>query len=199
MTVPVLLAVVEVPHDERVRCAAEGCGHSVYRRVHLVRIGGSTRVYGSDCFMRLFGSMPTGHSAPTYGTAKGKSLTSEERALLVENTDRLIEQFEQEHQARIAEAERRRALLESRQPYQAPATLPLQQRQRTQPARPLPHIPTPAQRAEAEAQARRTLGERFPGVNLDIPGFKGLVSMEIDKILLTNAANSPLKRTTSDG
>jgi hypothetical protein len=48
--------------------------------------------------------------------------------------------------------------------------------------------PTSAQRAEAEVQARRALGEQFPGVNLDLPGFKGLLRMEVDKILRTNAA-----------
>ena len=188
MTVPVLLAVVEVPHDERVRCAAEGCGHSVYRRVHLVRTGGSTKVYGSDCFTRLFGSTPTGQAVPRYGTGTGRSLTPEERALLTDNTERLIEQFEQEHQAQIAEAERRRALLEARQPPQAPASMPQPQHAQQPAARAPPPIPTSTQRAEAEAQARRTLGEQFPGVNLDLPGFKGLVRMEVDKILRANAA-----------
>ena len=188
MTVPVLLAVVEVPYDERVRCAAEGCGHSVYRRVHLVRVSGSTNVYGSDCFMRLFGSTPTGQAVPRYGNATGRSLTPEERALLVENTDRLIEQFEQEHQAQIAEVERRREQIDSRQAYRTPASMPQQQRSSIPPARSPPPIPTPTQRAEAEIQARRALAERFPGVNLDLPGFKGLVGIEIDKILRVNAA-----------
>ena len=188
MTVPVLLAVVEVPHDERVRCAAEGCGHSVYRRVHLVRVAGSTKVYGSDCFTRLFGSTPTGIAAPRYGTGTGKSLTPEERALLIENTERLIEQFEQEHQTHIAEVERRRALLEAHQHSLVAASLPHPQHLHQPAAKAPPPIPTPSQRTEAEAQARRTLGEQFPGVNLDLPGFKGLVRMEVDKILRANAA-----------
>jgi hypothetical protein len=188
MTVPVLLAVVEVPHADRVRCAAEGCGHSVYRRVHLVRIAGSTQVYGSDCFARLFGSTPTGHAAPRYGSATGRALTPEERALLAENTDRLIEQFEQEHQSQIAEAEQRRARFEARQHPQAAASLPARHPPLQALARARPPVPTLAQRAEAEIQARRTLAEKFPGVNLDLAGFKGLLRMEVDKILRTNAA-----------
>ena len=188
MNVPVLLAVVEVPLEDRVRCAAEGCGHSVYRRVHLVRTGGSTQVYGSDCFARLFGSTPTGQAAPRYGTGTGRALTPEERALLTENTERLIEQFEQEHQAQLAEAERRRAILEARQHPQAPASIPPRQLPQQTPPRAPPPVPTSAQRAEAEVQARRALGEQFPGVNLDLPGFKGLLRMEVDKILRTNAA-----------
>ena len=188
MTVPVLLAVVEVPHEDRVRCAAEGCGHSVYRRVHLVRTGDSTQVYGSDCFARLFGSTPTGQAAPRYGTGTGRALTPEERALLTENTERLIERFEQEHQDQITEAERRRVLLEARQYPPAPTSVPPRQHPQQSPPRAPPPIPTSAQRAKAEAQARRTLGEQFPGVNLDLPGFKGLLRMEVDKILRTNAA-----------
>ena len=188
MSVPVLLAVVEVPHEDRVRCAAEGCGHSVYRRVHLVRIGDSTQVYGSDCFARLFGSTPTGQAAPRYGTGTGRALTPEERALLTENTERLIEHFEQEHRAQVAEAERRRALLEVRQHPQPPTSLPPRQHPQQPPPRAPTPVPTSAQRAETEAQARRTLGEQFPGVNLDLPGFKGLLRMEVDKILRANAA-----------
>ena len=188
MTAPILLAVVEVPYGDRVRCAAEGCGHSVYRRVHLVGTEGSTQVYGSDCFTRLFGSTPTGQAAPRYGTGTGRALTPEERALLTENTERLIEQFEQEHQAQIAEAERRRAILEARQHPQAPASMPPRQLPQQTPQRAPSTVPTSAQRAEAEVQARKELGEKFPGLNLDLPGFKGLLRMEIDKILRTNAA-----------
>jgi hypothetical protein len=107
---------------------------------------------------------------------------------LIENTERLIEQFEQEHQAQIAEAERRRALMASRLAQQAPVQTPQQRHAHQLAARAAQVVATPAQRAEAEAQARKTLGEQFPGVNLDLPGFKGLVSMEVDKILRKNAA-----------
>ena len=134
--------------------------------------------------MRLFGSTPTGQGVPRYGGGTGKVLTAEERSLLIENTERLIERFEQEHQDEIAEAERRRLLAESRSQSQVPALLAKQPRVAPAP----PVAPTTAQRAQAEAQARRTLEERFPGVNLDLPGFKGLVRMEVDRLLRTNAA-----------
>ncbi|WP_149028987.1 addiction module protein [Serpentinimonas barnesii] len=188
MTEPVLLAIVEVPHDERVRCAAQGCGHSVYRRVHLVRIDGSTKVFGSDCFARLFDSTPTGRAPPKYGSGTGRSLTPEERALLLENTERLIEQFEREHQAEIADAERRRALIESWQPSKTLASTLQGQHEQQPPPKDPPPIPAPTQNTEAEAQARRTLGKKFPGVNLDLPGFNGLFRMEVEKILRANAA-----------
>ena len=188
MTSPVLLAVVEVPHDERVRCSAEGCGHSVFRRVHLVRTDGATKVFGSDCFARLFGSTPTGQAAPRYGGGTGRILTAEERSFLIENTERLIERFEQEHQAEIAEAERRRLLMQSRSQSQVQDPLVHQPRASPRLASAPPLVPTPAQRAEAEAQARRALEEKFPGVNLDLPGFKGLVRMEVERLLREHAA-----------
>lgn len=190
MTTPVLLAVVEVPHDERVRCAAEGCGHSVFRRVHLVRVDGSTKVFGSDCFSRLFESTPTGHVGPKYGGGAGRVLTAEERSLLVENTERLIERFEAEHYAEVAAAEKRRSLSESHQQFRISTPPPLQPQCALRQAAPAPPlIPNPARRAEAEVQARRALEERFPGVDLDLPGFKGLVQMEVERLLRAKAAS----------
>lgn len=35
-----LLAIVEVDKADRVVCQADGCGHSVYRRIHVVRHDG---------------------------------------------------------------------------------------------------------------------------------------------------------------
>jgi hypothetical protein len=96
-----LLAVVEVPQVDRVVCQAPGCKHPVYKRIHVVQKDGQLTVLGSECFKRLFGE---GHSAPSYGTGEGRLLTTEERQLLVENTARLIAQFETEHQAALEKA-----------------------------------------------------------------------------------------------
>ena len=180
MTAPVLLAVIEVPFEERVRCAADGCGHSVYRRVHLVRVDEFTKVYGSDCFSRLFGSTPTGKEVPKYTGGAGRSLTPDERELLKENTERLIERFEREFQTAIAAAEQKRSLLASR--LDAMSEAPIGNR------REVPRSPTTGQRAQAEVEARKSLAAQFLGVNFDLPGFKGLLRMEIDKILRENAA-----------
>jgi hypothetical protein len=90
-----LLAIVEVDKSDRVVCQAPGCGHAVYKRIHVVRQGGHASVYGSDCFGRLFaGLIPD--AGPRYGSAEGRLLTSEERAMLAENTERLLAQFEME-------------------------------------------------------------------------------------------------------
>jgi hypothetical protein len=96
-----LLAVVEVPQADRVVCQSPGCKHPVYKRIHVIQQDGQLTVLGSECFKKLFGE---GHSAPSYGTGEGRLLTPEERQLLVENTARLIAQFEVEHLAALEKA-----------------------------------------------------------------------------------------------
>lgn len=180
MPTATLLAVVEVAPDERVRCSAESCGHSVYKRVHLVRVDGRTRVYGADCFARLFGQTEVGRSHPSYGGLQGRALTPEERELLELNTERLIEKFEREHQEELARAESRRS---------AAAKLDAERRSNYAPQGSLfgQAAPSAMSQSEAEAIARKRLAERHPGVNLDLPGFKGLVFLEIERVLRENA------------
>lgn len=67
-----LLAVVEVDKANRVICQAEGCGHGVYRRIHVVRHDdGTVGVYGSGCFGRLFGHLED--KPPRYGTERSRA------------------------------------------------------------------------------------------------------------------------------
>jgi hypothetical protein len=116
-----LLAVVEVPQADRVVCQAPGCKHPVYKRIHVVQKDGQLTVLGSECFKKLFGEE---HSAPSYGSGEGRLLTLEERQLLVENTARLIAQFEAEHQAALEKtrlAAERRAQLAAEQQAAAEA------------------------------------------------------------------------------
>jgi hypothetical protein len=147
----------------------------------LVRVDGRTRVYGADCFSRLFGHTDVGRSHPSYGGLHGRALTPEERKLLALNTERLIEKFEREHREELARAEARRS---------AAAELDTKlQRARTPQGSLFGLAPASAarSRSEAEAIARRRLAERYPGVNLDLPGFKGLVQLEIERIVRENA------------
>lgn len=93
-----LLAIVEVSKEDRVICQARGCGHSVYKRIHVVRDNDQLVVLGSDCYSRLYEHLIS-VKTPRYGTpSSSRALTQAERQLLVHNTTRLIETFEEEHQ-----------------------------------------------------------------------------------------------------
>lgn len=110
MTVAALLTVVEVPKENRVLCGAEGCGHTVYRRIHVVQDGATLKVLGSDCFKRLYGQLDPGGSMPRYGSSEGRALTDAERAMLVDNTQRFIDQLEAERLQLVQQALDRRAV-----------------------------------------------------------------------------------------
>jgi hypothetical protein len=124
-----LVAIVEVDWDDRVRCQAPGCGKAVHKRIHVVRDNGCVIVVGSDCWVRMYAGIAGTSSRPQYGTAQGRKLSSEERALLLANTAAFIAQIEQEvPAAAIADAERarreseRRAATQLQQPrWQPPA------------------------------------------------------------------------------
>lgn len=172
MTATQLLAVVEVPRDDRVRCQAVGCNHPVFRRIHVVREDTIVRVYGSECFKRLFAGLPIASSTPRYTTSEGRHLSDEERQLLIENTERLIQQFESAHQEELA----RQAARVTRQPPPAPAA----------PVMPPVSAPSVVDRAAAEIQAKQIVRSKY-GVNPELPGWSGLVLMEMKRLLRENA------------
>ncbi len=177
MATPELLAIVEVDQVDRVVCQAEGCGHGVYRRIHVVRCeDAKVRVYGSDCFGRLFHGL-IANAPPRYGSGDGRQLTDEERAMLVANTDRLVAQFEAEHQAvleklRLREEERRRIA-------QAAAERAEAARREAERRRP----PTAAELATVEAQAKAIVREKYGVDNPDAPGWRGLVLKHARELL----------------
>ncbi len=90
-----LLAIVSVEHDDRVRCGQPNCGHSVYRRIHVVRENSRLLVLGSTCFAKRYGA-DTALGGAKYGGGEGRPLTEAERQLLVSNTEALLAQFEEE-------------------------------------------------------------------------------------------------------
>ena len=177
MSTPELLAIVEVPRDERVRCQAPGCNHPVFRRIHVVREGDIVSVLGSECFKRLFTTLPVSSATPKYSSSEGRHLTDEERQLLVENTRRLVEQFEGEYQAELE----RVAALQAARKQAAPAPLP----PRHEAPRPPPQ-PTAEERRMAEAQAKEIVREKY-GVDPELPGWRGLVLTEMRALLRKNA------------
>ena len=115
-----LLAIVSVEHEDRVQCGQPGCGHSIYRAIHVVRDNGILVVLGSTCFAKRYGS------AATLGTARfgkgdgGRPLTAEERMLLVDNTAELLARFEAEELAQakaLADAKPVHVIPQVHQPF----------------------------------------------------------------------------------
>lgn len=92
---PRLMAVVEVDKSERVYCAQPGCHNTVYKAIHIVKEAGQLLVLGSTCFEKRYGSLKALGKAQHWG-GNGKLLTSEERALLEQNTQALLARFEEE-------------------------------------------------------------------------------------------------------
>ncbi|MDI1270480.1 MAG: hypothetical protein PSV40_15440 [Polaromonas sp.] len=90
-----LLAIVSVDHADRIQCGQPGCGHSVYRQIHVVKDGEKPLVLGSTCFAKRYGSAAA-LGSPRFGGGGGRPLTAEERSLLVDNTALLLTRFEEE-------------------------------------------------------------------------------------------------------
>lgn len=170
-----LLAVVGVDKCDRVVCQAAGCGHGVYRRIHVVRHeDGQIGVYGSDCFERLFKNAVS--NRPRYGSGDGRELTPAERQLLAGNTERLIEQFESEYQAALQKA---RIEQEARQRAEMAANA-ASERRAAEAARRRP--PSAAEIASVEQLAKANIRKSL-GVDPDLPGWSGLVLVECRKLL----------------
>lgn len=170
-----LLAVVEVDRADRVQCQAPGCGHAVYKRIHVVLDGGVVSVDGSDCFGRLFAERMPG-AAPRYGSSEGRLLTVDERAMLVTNTARLVEQFELERLEALETQRLRREQQE--QVAHAEADRLAKSRRLAEPRR----LPSDTEIASVEREAKRIVREKFQ-VDPDAPGWRGLVVMEAHKLL----------------
>lgn len=89
-----LLAVVAVDKDKRIPCQAPGCGHGVYARIHVVEQDGRIRLYGADCFGKIFGGADAlGRPVLPRTQVQGRLLTPEQRDLLLANARELIASF----------------------------------------------------------------------------------------------------------
>lgn len=99
-----LIAVVEVPQSKKVLCQSKSCGRPVYKRVHLVKLNNEMRIFGSECYKKLYVKYPQSKAAlPTYGVSTGVLLTETERNLLLNNTEQLLSKFKEEQQNEISQ------------------------------------------------------------------------------------------------
>jgi hypothetical protein len=90
-----LVAVLALDPHHKVQCQQPGCGRGIYARVHVVRDSGCFKVLGADCYANHYGgALGLGPAQFGWGGA-GLKLTDEQRALLIQNTQALIAQFEE--------------------------------------------------------------------------------------------------------
>lgn len=111
-----LLAIVEVPEADRVQCQAAGCGHGVFRRIHVVQHDARLLVLGGDCYSKLYGGGPERAQVALWG-AGCRRLTPQEREMLVSNTAALIRRLKEEAlqlEAQRQQAEREKLAQEQR-------------------------------------------------------------------------------------
>lgn len=98
-----LLAILEVPKEERVYCQAETCTRAVYKAIHVIEDQEKISILGSQCFAKLYGGHKT--ITPKYSGGSHRVLSTEERELLLQNTESLLERLEAEHQVQATQSE----------------------------------------------------------------------------------------------
>jgi len=97
---PNLLAIVEVDKEKRVQCGQPGCGHVVYKAIHIIQEGDELLVLGSTCFAKRYEGFK-GLGETIYGGGAGRKLTDAQRELLMNNTAELLAQFKAEDQEQL--------------------------------------------------------------------------------------------------
>ena len=154
----------------------------MYKRVHILRLGGVLRVYGSTCFAREFANQALRSNKPHLTGSNSRVLSPDERALLIGNTERLIAQFEAERLA-VLEQQRKdeEAAAAMRLKVSANASHTASSFRRS--AHPKRMQFTTEERAAVEPEALRNLNAKLPGLDFYTPGFNGLLQSEIDRIL----------------
>lgn len=174
-----LLAVVEVEHEDRIICQRDGCGHSIYKRIHIVRQDDRFTVLGSECFKLLYDGSDV-ETLPQYGSSTGQLLTDAERQVLIGNTERFIAMLE----AKQVQLEHTRAL-----ELQAANAAQLE---REGAARVITRASEALREAQRGAQslALENCRRQYPGLNLATPGWQGLVYLEKLRILRNSREQS---------
>lgn len=170
-----LLGVVEVERDQRIRCQAPGCKHSVYRAIHLVDLDGRLQLYGSQCCGKLFGWTSKSRGA-SYTTTE-RRLSPEERLQLEANTAELVEKLKGEHEARLARVQEQERIAEaSRSVVGSARHRPSQRRG------PLMGTVLPP---DIERQAKEIVRQKYQ-VDPDLAGWRGLVIQAAREIMNNN-------------
>ena len=101
MTERKLLAIVTTDEDNRIRCQHNGCNHPVYKAIHVVMDDAQLKVIGSTCFVKGYPELQSKAKLTERYGATGRKLTAQELEKLINNTEQLVAQLEQEYEAHI--------------------------------------------------------------------------------------------------
>ena len=152
---PELLAIVEVDKKKRVRCQHKGCKHTVYKRIHIVRLaGGVISCVGQTCYKAIESQYPSlKKKRPAFGDRSSQPLSDEELAMLETNTEALLERFR---------------LLDAKEKEAEPVTPQLDRKSD----------------ASLKEYASKATRQRFlaKGIDPDSPGFKGWAEAEAKEL-----------------
>jgi hypothetical protein len=97
-----LLAIISLPEENKVLCCYDSCGRPIYSKVHILRLKSQLLTVGSGCFKKAFkDKLPTKKTSPKYKQLAGNTLSPDDLALFQENTERLIEKYEEEFQKEL--------------------------------------------------------------------------------------------------
>lgn len=140
-----LLVVLEIPETKPVICQFEGCGRSVYRRVHVVRQSGQLRIYGSECAKKVL------------GLARAASKSSAIKVYSANLSERDVDLLKQNTEALLEELRHRFSKVEPTKPSQSPSKL---SRSEVEPAEPS-QSPSKLNRSELEQYCINTIKEQF--------------------------------------
>ena len=157
-----LVAVVEVPEKDRVRCQHAGCGRPISKRVHILRLGTELTFVGSTCFRKHFTNQQVTDRTSATGGSAGTRLTTEELQLLESNTQQLLTQLRERYR---------------RPTVTAPSSKPVRKSRRRTKNEPIDHDLWQRALAETKSTFRN---ER--GLDPEMPGWSGWVKLEARKL-----------------
>ena len=97
-----LLAILSVEKNKSIRCQIDGCGRPVHRAIHVLKSNGEILLCGSGCYDKLCGGKEV---RPSYGSWGESVLTDEQRQVLLDNTEDLLQQLKAKYEREIKKVE----------------------------------------------------------------------------------------------
>ncbi|MES9900961.1 MAG: hypothetical protein ABW148_18340 [Sedimenticola sp.] len=183
-----LLAILQLPKEDRVLCQLDACNHPVYKRVHVVIINSELLVIGSECFKKHFKG-EIDNEIPLYTSSQGKLLTEAERELLKINTEELIESLKNDYELEIQKIEESKKQDKERKlsdKEELNRKIEGEEQKRKNQSKGIRKIEGPIDHHKM-AMARDIINKQFReerGINPDSPGFSGWAKFKAEQLYL---------------